>query len=85
MDNLNKIICVLTFLIHILIAVTFKLLDNFSLIFTIYITSFVCGFLLKTYSKNKFKQIGWGMFYGSLIPLTIVAIFMFWFESNYPT
>ncbi len=84
MVNLSKISLALTLLIHISIIAIFKLLDDFSLIITVYIISLVCGLLLKFYSKNSLKKIGWGLFYGSITSLILVGGFMIWLESNYP-
>ena len=84
MDNLSRISLVLTLLVQLSIVLFFKLLDDFSLIITIYIISLVCGILLKFYSKNGFKKIGWGLFYGSIVALVLIGGFMIWLEFNYP-
>ena len=84
MVNLSKISLVLTVLIQFSIVLFFKLLDNFSLIITISIISLVCGFLLKFYSENGLKKIGWGLFYGSIIALVLIGGFIIWLEFNYP-
>ena len=84
MVNLNKISLGLTLLIHVSILGIFKLLDNFSLIITIYIISLICGIILKFFTKNRLKKIGWGIFYGSLISVVIISGFIIWLELNYP-
>jgi len=84
MVNLNKISLITTLLIHILVVVIFKLLDNFSLIISIYTISLICGIILKFSNKNRLKKIGWGIFYGSLISLIIIGGFMLWLKLNYP-
>ena len=82
--SLKKISLILTLLVHILIVGVFKLLDSFSLIFSIYFTFLIIGFLLKFYSKNKFKEIGWGLFYASITSIIFVGSFLIWLDSNYP-
>lgn len=84
MVNLSKISLALTFIIHISIIGAFKLLDDFSLIITVYIISFISGLFLKSYSKNSLKKIGWSLFYGSITSLVLVGGFIIWLESNYP-
>lgn len=84
MDNLSRISLVLTLLIQFLCVFYLKLLDNFSLIITIYIISLICGGVLEFYSKNAFKKIGWGLFFGSIIALILMGGFMILLRSNYP-
>ena len=68
-----------TIVLQVSIALTLKLLDNFDLIIMIFIISLSVGGLIN-FSKNqiKIKNVGWGLFYGSLTSLGIVLIFMIW-------
>jgi hypothetical protein len=84
MMNISKISLVLTLIAHISVLLTFKLLDDFNLIITIFSISLICGFLLKLYAKNSLKKVGWGLFYGVITSLILVGGFMIWLESNYP-
>ena len=84
MINISKISFALTLIVHISILLTFKLLDDFSFIITIYTISLIGGLLLKLYAKNSFKKIGWGLFYGAVASLILVVSFMSWLAVNYP-
>jgi hypothetical protein len=84
MMNISKISLVLTLIAHISVLLTFKLLDDFNLIITIFSISLICGFLLKLYAKNSLKKVGWGLFYGVITSLILVGGFMIWLEINYP-
>ncbi|PZX39260.1 hypothetical protein LX97_02626 [Nonlabens dokdonensis] len=84
MINLNKISFVITIVIHIYIALSYKLLDNFNSIIFTYAISTLFGFLLKLFCSKNLKKIGWGIYYGSIVPLILLGVFMIWLYAYYP-
>ena len=63
--------------LHFLAVLTLKLLDNPSTIIIILISSLTIGLVLKSRKGNQkidnAYKVGWGMFYGSVTSLAIVA------------
>ena len=84
---LTKIISFLaTLLIQFLSILTLKLLDNFSLIILIFIACIITGYIFRTNtsSTSPKKEIGWGLFYGSIASLLSIIVFMIWLSFNFP-
>lgn len=77
-----------TILLQFLAVVKLKILDNFSLILGIVISCLVIGVIIffpKAISKKRIaKTIGWGLFYGSLISLSLFIAFVIWLSFNFP-
>ena len=71
----------LTLTISLLLIVFFTLVmsEAFYLIVVAYIATFFIGLILRSgqFSK-KTNDIGWGMLYGALILLSLLAIFFIW-------
>ena len=77
---------ILTISIQFLAIISLKLLDNFFLIIMIFIACLLGGRSMKSSnsSNSQKKEIGWGIFYGSLTSLTLTIVFIIWLVLNYP-
>ncbi len=77
---------ILTISIQFLAILSLKLLDNFFLIIMIFIACLLGGRSMKSSSSSNSqkKEIGWGIFYGSLTSLTLTIVFIIWLVLNYP-
>ena len=77
-----------TILLHFISVKALKLLDNFWLIIIIFFLTLFIGTLLNfsnPQTKTKIsKQIGWGLFYGSLTSIVVIVILMIWLSFNFP-
>lgn len=77
-----------TIALQFLSVFTLKLLDSFWLIITIFILALVAGGVMNFSNRKtgttKTKNIGWGLFYGSLTSLALVILFMIWLSFNFP-
>jgi len=72
----------LTLSIHIILVFSLKLLDDFRLIVLALFISLLTGTILNFFSQNPLaKNIGWGIFYGSLTSIIILAVFMLWLSQ----
>jgi hypothetical protein len=72
---------------QIIIILQLKLLDNFYLILLIFITFLITGIKMNFFSKSKnvnFKNVGWGVFYGSLTSISLTILFITWLSYNFP-
>jgi len=77
----------LTLIVHLLIIVNLKLLDNFNSILMIFLFSILIGLAIKLLSKNRstnLKHLGWGILYGSITTVTLLLIAMTWLGYNFP-
>lgn len=84
---ITKIISfLLTLLIQFLSILTLKLLDNFYLIILIFIACLITGHIFRTNtsSTSAKKEIGWGLFYGSITSLLLTIVFIIWLSFNFP-
>lgn len=77
----------LTLIVHLLIIVNLKLLDNFNSIIIIFLFSISIGLAIKLFSKNRstnLKHLGWGILCGSITTVTLLLIAMIWLGYNFP-
>lgn len=83
---MKQIVFTSTLVLHLFIIYTLKLLDNFLLIILILIASVTIGFVIRKFSENKesAKNLGSGIFYGSITSLIILIVFSFWLSNNFP-
>jgi len=84
---ITKIISfLLTLLIQFLSILTLKLLDNFYLIILIFIACLITGYIFRTNTSSTSvkKEIGWGLFYGSITSLLLTIVFIIWLSFNFP-
>jgi VIT1/CCC1 family predicted Fe2+/Mn2+ transporter len=77
----------LTLLLHFLMVVYLKLLDNFFLIISLMIASIMVGSAIaysgKSFNANK-RKIGTGIMLGALTSICIIIGFMIWLSFNFP-
>ena len=76
-----------TLVIQFLSVLTLKLLDNISLIVGIFCGCIIIGGFIMFSKKGRssqLKNIGWGLFYGSLTSLVVIMLFMLWLSFNFP-
>jgi hypothetical protein len=84
---MKSIFLVATIGLQFLSVFTLKLLDNFFLIIGIFIFCIAIGGIInfsKPTKNSTIKNIGWGLFYGSLTSLGLVTVFMIWLSFNFP-
>jgi hypothetical protein len=77
---------ILTVLLQFLCLRVIKLLDNPTILLAIVGLSLLIGILVKLNNKeNKpLRDLGWGLFYGSLASLALLVVFMIWLSFNFP-
>jgi hypothetical protein len=84
---MKTIYSILTIILHFLIIIDLKILDNLNLIIIILVLSTITGFTIKFLYKNKNKHLlnlGSGIFYGSLTSLISTTLFIIWLNYNFP-
>ena len=83
---MKQIAFIITLILHLFIVYTLKMLDSFSLIILIVVASITIGFVIRKFSENKelVKNLGSGIFYGSITSLIILTVFGFWLSNNFP-
>ncbi|BFO68538.1 hypothetical protein NK356_09095 [Chryseobacterium sp. S0630] len=84
---MKYILLILTIVIQFIIIVSLQLLDSFELIIGIFIACLLLGALIyfsKSEKISSLKNLGFGLFYGSLISLVSVIGFMTWLSYNFP-
>jgi hypothetical protein len=65
----------LTLLVHIALTVTIKLSGYFYLLIGIVLLSMLIGYMLKRMGTSLYaKDLGWGLFYGSITSMSIIII-----------
>ncbi|KAA2223687.1 hypothetical protein FW780_05650 [Chryseobacterium sediminis] len=78
---------ILTIVIQLLLIISLQLLDSFETIIGIFIICLFMGALIY-FSKSakivSLKNLGFGLFYGSLISLVSVVAFITWLSYNFP-
>lgn len=78
---------ILTVIIHLMVVIKLKLLDNFNVIFGIILATLIISLitmLLTKKSDNHLSKIFSGVFYGSMISTTSILIFTLWLYYNFP-
>jgi len=66
---------IFTLLVHMLLVVTIKLTGYFYWVIGVVLLSMLIGFILKQKSAaQRSKDLGWGMFYGSIISLSLLIL-----------
>ncbi|MFZ4929205.1 hypothetical protein [Chryseobacterium sp. Mn2064] len=84
---MKYIFLIITITIHFSLIVSLQLLDGFEIIIGIFIACLLVGALLYFLKSEKllsFKNLGFGLFYGSLISLVSTIGFMIWLSYNFP-
>ena len=67
----------LTLLVHIVLTVTIRFSGYFYLLIGIVLLSMLIGFMLKRIAKSVYaKDLGWGLFYGSITSISIIIIIL---------
>lgn len=75
-----------TIVLQFLLLFALKLFDNFYLIIGIFVLCLIIGGIANfsnAAANSTAKRIGWGLFYGSLITLGLLAIFIAWLSFNF--
>lgn len=75
---------IITLIVHTILVFTLKLLDNFYLILGIMLAGVVAGTIILIRKNAKFKNVGWGICYGSALSLIMLIVFTTWLSYNYP-
>ncbi len=75
---------VLTLMIQFICVREFKLFDNMYLIFIIFIVTLLSGLGMYNSKSKTFKDLGWGLLFGSLSSIALIFVFMIWLSFNYP-
>jgi hypothetical protein len=78
---------VLTLLLHFLLLLTLKLLDNPGVLFLAFFLILFVGLLLYNFTGKQNKSVrdfGWGLLFGSLTTVVCVVVFMIWLTFNFP-
>jgi hypothetical protein len=85
---MRYLVLIVTLIVQIVFILNVKLLDSFSWIIGMLAAGLLLGAIFRFSSirfNNHVKNVGWGIFYGSLVCLSVVTVFMVWLSFNLPS